>query len=190
MAKSENNEVMFGARGKIGNLVVFKNFGENQTVIAKRRKKIINPKYTIEQERTKEKFRDGVVYAKGVIADADLTARYKRLAKPGISVYNLALADFCKAPQIKAVDISEYNGLVGDYIRVRAVDNFGVTAVKVSIYSASGNLIESGTANVQSNNLDWRYNCTIVNPDFSGGYLRAEASDFPGNLTVEDVEID
>ena len=63
MAKSENNEVMFGARGKIGNLVVFKNFGENQTVIAKRRKKIINPKYTIEQERTKEKFRDGVVYA-------------------------------------------------------------------------------------------------------------------------------
>jgi len=190
MAKSENNEVMFGARGKIGNLVVFKNFGENQTVIAKRRKKVINPKYTLEQERTKEKFRDGVVYAKGIIADADLTTRYRRLAKPGISVYNLALADFCKAPQIKAVDISEYNGLVGDYIKVRAVDNFGVTAVKVSIYSASGNLIESGAATVQSNNLDWRYICTVVNPDLNGGYIRAEASDFPGNLTVEEVGID
>jgi len=36
---------MYGASGKVGNLVVFKNFGSNQTVIAKRPKRADNPKY-------------------------------------------------------------------------------------------------------------------------------------------------
>ena len=57
MAKSENNEVMYGARGKVGNLVVFKNFGSNQTVIAKRPKRAENPVYTAKQLEAKLKFR-------------------------------------------------------------------------------------------------------------------------------------
>ena len=54
MAKSENNEVMFGARGRVGNLVVFKNFGNNQTVIAKRPRRSENPVYTAKQIGVKQ----------------------------------------------------------------------------------------------------------------------------------------
>jgi len=189
MAKSENNEVMYGARGKVGNLVVFKNFGENQTVISKRRKKIVNPRYTVNQERTKDKFREGVVYAKGIIADPDLTAIYKRAARPGISVYNLALADFCKSPEIKTIDYTSYLGNVGDTISVRAIDNFRVTAVKVSIFSAAGALLEAGSAVITLNSVDWRYTCTIANPLPNGSVIRCEASDFPGNLTTKEVAV-
>lgn len=189
MAKSENNEVMYGARGKVGNLLVFKNFGENQTVIAKRRKKIVNPKYTVDQERTKDKFREGVVYAKGIIADPDLIAIYKRAARPGISVYNLALADFCKAPEIKAIDYTSYFGNIGDTIIVRAIDNFRVTSVKVSIFSGTGVLLEAGLAIITLNSVDWRYTCTIANPLVSGSTVRCEASDVPGNLTFEEIVV-
>ncbi|RYF26773.1 MAG: hypothetical protein EOO42_00520 [Flavobacteriales bacterium] len=83
MAKSENNEVMYGARGKVGNLVVFKNFGNNQTVIAKRAKKVKNPMYTAKQLAVKLKFREAVVYAKGVINNPTLAAIYQLMAKPG-----------------------------------------------------------------------------------------------------------
>ena len=68
---------MYGARGRVGNLVVFKNFGSNQTVIAKRPKRADNPMYTEKQLEAKLKFREAVVYAKGVINNPALLAVYQ-----------------------------------------------------------------------------------------------------------------
>ena len=79
MAKSENNEVMYGARGRVGNLVVFKNFGSNQTVIAKRPRRPDNPVYSEKQVLAKQKFREAVAYAKGVIENPMLTANIPAL---------------------------------------------------------------------------------------------------------------
>ena len=185
MAKSENNEVMYGARGRVGNLVVFKNFGSNQTVIAKRPKRAENPLYTQKQLEAKLKFREGVVYAKGVINNPTLSAIYQLAAKPGTSVYNLALADYCKAPEISVVDADDYQGQIGDQIRVRAMDNFSVTEVKVSIYDAANVLIESGLATLSANSVDWIYDTTTVNGILAGSKITAEAKDIPGNITLE-----
>lgn len=189
MAKSENNEVMYGARGKVGNLLVFKNFGSNQTVIAKRPKKAENPVYSAKQLEAKLKFREAVVYARGVINNPALLATYQLLAKPGTSAYNLALADYCKAPEISLIDAGKYQGQIGAQIRVRAIDNFGLTAVKVSIYDAADLLIESGLANQSANSVDWFYETTTLNSSLKGTKITAEAKDTPGNTTLETLVI-
>lgn len=189
MAKSENNEVMYGARGKVGNLVVFKNFGSNQTVIAKRPKRAENPVYTEKQLEAKLKFREAVVYARGVINNPALLAVYQLLAKPGTSAYNLALADYCKAPEITLIDADNYHGQIGEQIRVRAMDNFGLTQVKVSIYDAADLLIESGLATQSANSVDWIYDATTLNSNLAGTKITAEAKDTPGNTTLETLTI-
>lgn len=189
MAKSENNEVMYGARGKVGNLVVFKNFGSNQTVIAKRPKRPDNPVYTAKQLEAKLKFREAVVYARGVINNPALLAVYQLLAKPGTSAYNLALADYCKAPEISVIDADNYQGQIGEQIRVRAIDNFSVTEVKVSIYDAADLLLESGLANQSANSVDWFYETTTLNSNLAGTKITAEAKDTPGNTTLETLTI-
>lgn len=189
MAKSENNEVMFGARGKVGNLVVFKNFGTNQTVISRRPRRTENPMYTAKQLAVKLKFREAVVYAKGVINNPTLAAVYEVFAKPGTSVYNLALADYCKAPEISLIDADNYLGQIGNQIRVRAIDNFGVTEVKVCIYDAVDLLVESGLAVQSANSVDWIYESTSQNGNLAGTKIIAEAKDSPGNTTLETITI-
>lgn len=189
MAKSENNEVMYGARGKVGNLVIFKNFANNQTVIAKRPRRPENLVYTERQIKATQKFREGVLYAKGVISDPDLVATYQPFVKPGTSVYNLALADYCKAPEITLVDTTTYQGQIGDQIKVKAIDNFRVTEVKVNIYDATDVLIESGLAMLSTNNIDWIYEATTLNGNLTGTKVTAEAKDTPGNIKVATVII-
>lgn len=183
MAKSENNEVMYGARGRVGNLVVFKNFGNNQTVISRLKKKVDNPVYTAKQETVKEWFKEAVIYAKGIIADPDLLAVYQRAAKPGTSAYNMALADFCKAPEIKVIDVSAYQGNIGDPIRIRAIDNFFVSKVSLAIFDKDGAMLESGTAIQAANSVDWIYTASITSTDLLGMVFKAEAADRPGNTT-------
>lgn len=189
MAKSENNEVMFGARGRVGNLVVFKNFGNNQTVISRLKKRVKNPVYTAKQEDVKYKFKEAVIYARGIVNDVDLAAFYQKFAKPGTSAYNLALADFCKAPEIRLIDIDNYLGQIGDNIRVRAIDNFRVVEVNIFIYDATGNLIESGLAILSANSVDWFYQTTVANGNLAGTKIVATAADVPGNTTSQTVII-
>ncbi|TCC89112.1 hypothetical protein EZ428_15535 [Pedobacter frigiditerrae] len=180
---------MFGARGRVGNLVVFKNFGSNQTVISRLKRKVKNPVYTNKQEEVKYKFKEAVIYARGIVGDPDLLAFYQKFAKPGTSAYNLALADFCKAPEIRLIDTDNYLGQIGDKIRARVIDNFRVMAVKISIYDASDTLIESGLAILAANSVDWLYETTLANGNLAGTKIVAEATDMPGNTTSKTVVI-
>jgi len=183
MAKSENNEVMHGARGKVGNLVVFKNFGNGKTIISKVPRKRDNPVYSQTQELAKERFREGVIYAKGAVQDPILSAFYKPYSKPGLSVYNLALADFCKPPQIKTINVGSYQGNIDDRITIRAIDNFKVTGLKVVISKPDGVLIETGMATQTPNGVDWLYTATVNNEDVVNCTIKVLATDTPGNVS-------
>jgi len=182
MAKSENNEVMFGARGKVGNLVVFKNFGNGQTIISKRPRKRRNRFYSEDQEFAKERFKEGVLYAKSAIKDPILAAFYQSFAKPGVSAYNMALADFCQPPKITSVKLNAYRGHVGDVITIRAVDSFKVTSVKVTLSKPDGTVMETGQAVAAANGADWVYTATQANHEPAGTRIQVKASDTPGNV--------
>jgi hypothetical protein len=183
MAKSENNEVMYGARGRVGNLVIFKNFGNGKTIISKIPRKKDNPTYSVDQQVAKERFKEGVLYAKGAASDPILSAFYKPFTKPGTSVYNMALADFCRPPEIKSIDTQQYQGNVGDLITIKAIDSFKVVEVLVIISKPDGTLIETGMAVQATNSLNWIYTATVANSPTASTLIKAKATDMPGNVT-------
>lgn len=183
MAKSENNEVMFGARGKVGNLVVFKNY-YGRTIISKVQSKREKPNYSDEQVLIKERFKEGVIYAKGVLQDPILSDFYRPLVKGGVRVYNLALADFCKPPEIKSINIAPTSGNVSTQFTIRAIDNFKVVSVTVNITAADGSILETGTAQQGANQADWVYNTPLLVETLHGTTITAKATDTPGNVTV------
>lgn len=184
MAKSENNEVMFGARGKVGNLVTFKNY-YGRTIIAKRAIKKDTITASAEQELVKERFKEGVYYAKGVLQDEQLSSFYKPFEKGPVKTYNLALADFCRPPEIKSINIDHYQGNIGDDLKIRAVDNFQVVSVKVTI-SKDGVVVESGMAVQEDNRVDWTYTATEAITGTGISFL-VQATDAPGNVTTQEL---
>ena len=65
-------------------------------------------------------------------------------------------------------------------IVVRAIDDFRVNSVKVTIKNAAGVPVEEGDA-VQISGLDWLYTATEVNNQFAGSRITATAVDLPNN---------
>jgi len=188
MAKSENNEVMFGARGKVGNLVVFKNY-YGETVISKRGRKRKPLNTSEEQMLVKERFKEGVIYAKGVLQDPILAGFYQPYVKGGVRIYNLALADFCKPPEIKNINTGQYAGAIGDQLIIRVIDNFKVQSVMVTISAPDGTVLETGTAVQTANQADWLYTATVLNGNPDGTFITAKAADTPGNVTTFTCQI-
>jgi hypothetical protein len=184
MSKQRNNPMMNNASGMIGKTVVFKkHFGD--TVIANRPKKS-SKKVSDARLKIQEKFTVAASYAK----QAMLNPETKALYATGISgtkrtAQSVAMADFLNAPKVRAIDVSEYKGAIGDLILVNATDDFKVTKVKVSITSATGVVIESGDA-IQGkvDMFTWAYTVTAANAALPGTTIVATAYDTPNNKGV------
>lgn len=103
------------------------------------------------------------------------------------SAYNLALADFCKAPEITKYNVAAYTGQIGDKIIIRAIDDFRVEWVKLMITDSANSMIEEGTAVLSPNGADWIYTATVLNPSLAGTKITISAADLPGNITIQEV---
>ncbi len=158
MAKVGDNIVTTGLSGKLGNLIVFRNRG-GKTIVAKAPKKKTT-EWTKAQQQHRLKFQEAILCAKSAIADKTTKEAYKAAAKEGQTAYNVAVADFLSAPYINEIDVTYYNGQPGSYIQLRAVDDFEVREVSVSIQDADGPEVESGAAVLQEGSIWWRYTAT------------------------------
>lgn len=187
MAHSTDNVILQGAHGTFAKQLVFRQrFG--QSILCKRPKKSNIPP-TAAQIAIRERFQAATVYAKSVKANPDLLAMYQAAAKDGLTAYNIALADFFRAPDIRELDVSAYTGAIGNTIRVRAIDDFKVKAVQVSIFSTTNELLEEGAAIIATNGLDWIYTTTKENSTPAGCKIKVQASDLPGNATIKEQVI-
>lgn len=107
-------------------------------------------------------------------------------AKPGQSAYNVAVADFFRAPDIEEVDLTAYGGQVGDVIRIKATDDFKVQQVSVRIKNADASLIEEGQAVADPDGRSWIYTATAVNESLTGDKITVTATDRPQNVSREE----
>jgi hypothetical protein len=108
MAHSNDNVILQGAHGTFAKRLVFRQrFG--QSILCKRPKKSHIPPTTA-QSAIRERFLAATVHAKSV---PDLLAMYRAVAKEGLSAYNVALADFFCAPDIRELDVSASSLLFG-----------------------------------------------------------------------------
>lgn len=187
MAESTDNIVTFGMRGLVGRLLVFRQFF-GKTIVAKRPKKTDIP-FTADQQEVQSRFAEAATYAKTAIQDPGVKSAYEAAAKPGQTAYNIAFADYFKAPTLSLPDISGYTGQAGEVIGIRAKDNFLVSSVQVAIEKPDGTPVESGDAVITENGQDWTYSTTMVNDTPSGSKVRFTATDLPGNSTSLEVAV-
>ena len=181
----KNNDLVKGSSGRFGDQLVYRQRG-GRTIIARRPGKKTKPD-SDRQLEVRELFAEAVLYAKSVIADDAKKALYQAKTDAFRSAYNLALADFCKAPEIRKYNVSDYAGQIGDQISIRALDDFKVESVKLIIKDSADSTIEEGAAVLSANGVDWIYTATAVHPGLAGTKLIISASDIPGNITTQEV---
>ncbi|MDE3145560.1 MAG: hypothetical protein KGL19_15490 [Bacteroidota bacterium] len=185
MTKLKDNVVTQGFSGKVDDMQSF-----NQRIDETIQRNSLSSSTLIrtdKQLKVRKKFTRGVAYAKSVLLNPSMKAAYEEVLTEGQTAYNLALADYFIPPEIKMLDVSLYHGKVGDIIRVRAIDNFKVDAVKLIIRTKDELLIEAGDAVRDSSNiLLWKYTITKTNTHISGTKIIAAAMDLPGNRTVKE----
>jgi hypothetical protein len=175
--KLKGSIIFDGASGKFGNIVFRQVNGK--TFISKRPAK--PGKISPAQQKQRERFSEAAAYAREQIRDQATRDEYARgINDHKHSAYAVAVTDFMTAPKIHEVDIRAYRGRSGNLIRIKATDDFKVTAVEVKIINAAGAQVECGPAWQQSK-LQWHYNAQQANATLSGTRVIVTASDKPGN---------
>lgn len=185
MARVSNNIITQGLSGTIGGTLVFRQVGNQTVVSAAPRESDKAP--TAGQLAQRERFQMAALYAKAQLTDPASKAEYEagRPEDGTASAYAIAVADFIQAPDIHTIDLSHYEGRVGDQITIRVTDNFKVLSTTVRIENADGTLVEETPAVRQPNGLDWVFTATVANASLVGDKITIRATDKPGNLTTE-----
>ena len=181
MANSNNSVITGKLRGTLGKELVFREW-DGKTVVAKAPKARKGPA-TAPQLKIQENFTLAAKYATSVMEGTDQGIRdaYTARLNPRQNLFSRAVADFMSPPVVKNIGTSEYTGVVGSAITIRAVDDFRVTGVLVEIFAASGTLLEKGNAIQLNNGIDWTYRTTQANAVLAGSKINVIATDVPGN---------
>lgn len=183
MAKSKFNVITHGLSGLVGELLVFRQRA-NKTIVANRPRPSSKPVKAISLEN-RARFTRASAYASGVMGDPILKAEYQLEAKIGQSAFNVAFADYQKAPEFyEDVDITPYLGEPGNKLTISVIDDFRVQSVGVEIKKPDGSTLEQGAAVQADNQLDWIYTATVVNTELPGSRIIFTATDLPGNKTL------
>ncbi len=180
MGRFKGNDATRGLQGNVGDFYNYRQrLGKTVTTrqVGKRTKPL-----NADQEQIKERFIEAAIYGKAVLKIPEKEALYATKKVPGKGVYMLAMTDYLKPPVIKSINMTAYTGVAGSTIIVRASDDFKVMRVRVSIYAASGALLEEGdTVLNPENGLDFIYTATAANNVPAGSRVKATAYDLPNN---------
>lgn len=188
MAKILGNKFPFGlVSGKIGNVIV-KRRGDRyyiSSIPVKRRPP--SKKQLAHQKR----FKKAVEYAKmATREDSPFREVYEELARNKYkSPMNMAVTDWFQEPVIDEVDLSEYRGLVGDAISIKAGKVRGpIAAVEVVVQDQDGCEVERGKA-VEHPLWPgaWSYTATTAVVT-RGATVVVTAQDLPGNTDEARLE--
>jgi hypothetical protein len=98
-------------------------------------------------------------------------------------LFTVIMTDFLKAPVVDAIDLSAYQGRVGDIIRIRTSDYTGVMAVSVAIRGPDLTLREEGAAVLVFG--AWIYTATTLRIAGETVTISATAVDRPGHTGVK-----
>jgi hypothetical protein len=192
MAESKNNVLTHGLSGKVGDLIVFRSRFGKTIVASKPKERTGEP--TEAQQAVQSKFQEAVLYAKGAIKNPETATGYQqeseKSGKEGKTAYNIAVADFFQAPDIKTVDLEKYSGKAGDTITIEVTDDFKVKSVTVAILNADGTEVEHADAKQDANDTrKWVFTAKAANASLDGDKIIIRASDIPGNVTEKETSL-
>lgn len=186
MANINNNILVRGAKGKVGDQLLLRTRGKKTTLekIPVQKNRPPTPK----QNEKRDRFTYASLYAQGAMASKELKKKYDKKTSEGVNAYNIAFRDFLIAPVVKKINVSEYTGEPGSRIIIKATDDFRVIAVEVKIFNAEKVLIEQGNAVLDPmNRKHWIYTSGKYNSVLPGSSIVATAFDIPKNKGMLEV---
>lgn len=176
MAKVRNNIFVRGLSGNLGNQFVVRTSKNGRTTVAAKTDFEYEREYSEAQLEHRQDFREAILYAQ----TAQVEEIYRLKANgSGRSPYNMAIADWFHAPEVKGVDLSGWRGMAGDLVRVQAYDDIKVKHVIVRFSDEVGALLEEGSATYVGAQW-WEY--TTVGSYTGAITVTATAVDLPGNM--------
>src|SRR5206468_2865276 len=125
------------------------------------------------EAEVRRRFSFATAYARWAMQNDPVKVVYDAKARRGRTAYKLAFNDAYNSPTINWIDTSGYKGEPKDVLRIRAMDDFKVTGVKICIYSPDSMLLEVGDAQESGNGLDWIYMVTEANPHVASSTIHA-----------------
>jgi hypothetical protein len=183
MPKVENNNLLHGVSGKLGNNIVIRQSARG-TVMANKPKKAKSS--SEDQIAVRNRFSYAAYYAREQMK-RDAKALYEAAISARLnSGYAVAMSDYLTVPRIDIMDTDGYHGSVGDVIKVRAWDDFKVKSLTVVIKGPNGEELERGDAIFSTDvDPDWIYTVRTANPTLAGSSITAIAKDIPGNAATK-----
>ncbi|HJR79997.1 MAG TPA: hypothetical protein VJ821_07990 [Anaerolineales bacterium] len=170
MAKVQNNPVVQGLSGSIGELV-FRQMPDGSTYVSKKHD-FSGRKFSQGQKDHQRRFKQAVAYARQAAKSQPV---YTELAKGTVlSPYNIALSDWFNPPVIHKVEWK------GKSIRIQASDNVMVASVRVMITGMKGKPPEKGEAKRTEGDW-WEY------VPRGTGKVSVEARDLAGNVVRKEI---
>jgi len=164
MAKVQNNVLVRGIKGSIGD-VVFRVMPDGKTYVSGK-PDFSSRKFSMGQKNHQSRFKEAAAYARQAARTQPI---YAQLAAGTVqSPYNWALADWFHPPVIHGIERKDGK------IRVHATDNVLVAKVAVSILDEEGNVVEKAEG-IRGEGDWWEVVCA------SEGRILAEAWDLAGN---------
>jgi tartrate dehydratase beta subunit/fumarate hydratase class I family protein len=184
VAKVQNNLVIHGLSGMLGQQLVIRHHKNGRTSVAAAPTRSEGREPTEQQKQHQEHFRQAVLYAKA----AKNKPEYEALAKSrGVSAFNVATADFFHPPEIRAIDVSAYTGGASQTIQINAVDDVKVATVGVLIATDDNTLVERGQATLSPQDPHrWTYTTTAAAPSASVKIV-VDVADLAGQVTEESM---
>lgn len=178
-----------GISGRVENLM-FRTTADARTYAQQAPARTKQPGTPAQQQWRKGTFREAVAYGNAQKRDPAGIAYYEQFRVAGSfnSMYNLALADYTKPPEVRAVEIADYREQAGHSLRVRAHDPYGIVAVRVQVLDAAGQTLEEGEATATGEGW-WEYITCQTHTLSSVRQVRGLAFDRPGNAAAGITEL-
>ena len=143
MTKVRFHGPVAGFSGAMGEMVFADTETKNRTVAYMKKRR----PPTQAQLDHRARFAECARRAEAALTDPATYAFYAAIAKERDTTAQIvAFTDFLVLPSFKPLNLSRYQGQVGDKLTIRAVDDLGMAEVNVSIVAQDGTPIEQGKA--------------------------------------------
>jgi hypothetical protein len=177
MSKVTFNRLIDGVSGRMGNFIFYEADGQTLSRAV--------PKSTgrrsEKQKANSIRFLNAQRYAARALADPALKAAYKAACRGHQNPRNLAIRDALRGPAVESINLEGYTGKPSQIVRVKAVDDFRVVQVKVTVRGPAGELIEEGLAALTPDGGEWHYGTQVEVSAGQSLSITAVAQDTPGN---------
>ena len=193
MAKVVLNPALRVLSGDVAGFV-YRQQADGSVIMAKETLLDPNREFSVAQLEQMQKFKEASARYRRLMEDAGTEAAYKKLiAERGLEsrLRALVIGDILKAPVISTLDISKFEGKVGDTIRVVAEDSVGVARLSLSVQDVTaGQLVEAAEMQMNglvSSTVEWVFTATAAVGVAHAMHVKATAYELAGNVVVMSV---